>query len=121
MISEIKQNEIKRVQEKLQQEDENSIAANKGNLHNNVTIQDDDPDLRTTLTENILLRQLNKELKQKNDLLLNTIELMKNIKPTCAETIKKSHLNLSKFLILKFLLKLIMLLTKMSTIKSMKF
>lgn len=89
VIAEIKQNEIKRAHEKLYQDVENSLSDRKINSHNNTTMLDDDPDLRAVLTENILLKQLNEELKHKNSLLLDKIDLMGNNKPTYVEAFKK--------------------------------
>ena len=54
-------------------------------------MNDEDPDVRSIINENILLRQLNEELKCKSDLLLNTIELMKIKKPTYAEMTKNRY------------------------------
>lgn len=96
LIAEIKQNEVKRAQEKLQAEIENSLSMSKNTSHNATILSEDDPDFRAIVTENTLLKQLNKELESKNDLLLNTIDLMKNVKPTYADIISKKSNKQSK-------------------------
>ena len=85
LIAEIRQNEIIRAQKKLHEKVEQNLSVL---INGNKNSSDTDPDVRSIITENILLRQLNSELKCKSDLLLNTIELMKTKKPTYAETTK---------------------------------
>ena len=88
LITEIRQNEYVRAQQKLHEEVEQNLSTT---INGNKSSNDADPDIRSIITENILLRQLNSELKCKSDLLQNTIELMKNKKPTYAETIKNRY------------------------------
>lgn len=88
IIAEIKLNEIKRAQEKLQQDVNLTLSITKNSLHDQTILEDDDADMRATITENILLKQLNEELKQRNDLLLNMLEFRKNNKPTFSEITK---------------------------------
>ena len=88
LIAEIRQNEIIRAQQKRYQEVEQNLSIS---INSNKTLNDADPVVRSIITENILLRQLNEELKCKSDLLLNTIELMKIKKPTYAETTKNRN------------------------------
>ena len=68
LIDEIRQNEIIRAQQKLHQEVEQNLSIS---INSNKTLYDAYPDVRSIITENILLRQLNGELKGKSDLLLN--------------------------------------------------
>ena len=88
LIAEIIQNEFVRAQQELHKEVEQNLSTT---INGNNSSNGADPDVRSIITQNILLRQLNSELKCKSDLLQNTIELMKNKKPTYAETIKNRY------------------------------
>lgn len=96
IIGEIKLNESKRVQEKLYNEVEKTISLNRRDYHDNTTLKEVDPDMRSIITQNILLKQLNKEIRSKNTLLENTIELMKNNKPIMYSEITKSNKKIIK-------------------------
>lgn len=86
LIAEIKEKAFNIAQEKLQHEVNLTLSNSSRNTsHDLTTFGDEDKDVKAVITENILLRQLNNELKQKNDLLCNTIELMKIDKKSYAE------------------------------------
>lgn len=91
LIGEIKENAIVLAQEKLQQEVNLTLSNSKNYSHDMTTLEDDDQDIKAYVTENILLKQLNEELRQKNELLYNTIELMKNNKQSYAQNHPNKH------------------------------
>lgn len=85
LISEIKKYESKKTLENF----ENELSdTDHTSLINNMSQDEDSVRLKVATAENILLKQLNDELKHKNELLTNTIKLMETNKPTYAETIK---------------------------------
>lgn len=88
IIAEIKLNECKRAQEKLRHDVDVTLSSTRNFSHNNTTLQEDDPDTKSIITENILLRKLNEEITHKNSLLMDTIELLKNNKTSYAEITK---------------------------------
>lgn len=96
IIGEIKLNESERVQEKLYNEVEKTISLNRRDYHDNTMLKEVDPDMRSIITQNILLKQLNEEIRSKNTLLENTIELMKNNKPIMYSEITKSNNKIKK-------------------------
>ena len=94
LIADIKLNEKNKVHLELQEE-----------LNQNLRISNSDEDthseegtdnIHSLKTHNILHKQLYEEVKEKNKLLLNTIELMKNSRPLYSEIIKPQKLKTLK-------------------------
>ena len=99
LIADIKLNEKNAALAQMQADVDLSLSTSKNsNVHDN-TILEDDPDIRSIITQNTLLKQLYEEVKHKNQLLLNTIELMKQNKqiyPSYAEVSKLENKKLGK-------------------------
>lgn len=68
-------------------------------------MEDEDPDMKSIVTENLLLRKLNEEITHKNSLLMDTIELLQINKPLYAEIIKNENVKLASSPDIKVIMK----------------
>lgn len=88
LIAEIKESAYALAQEKLQQGVHSVLPAAGSSSHDITALGDDDADIKTVIAENVLLRQLNEELKHKNSLLVDMIELTKSNQPSYSSITK---------------------------------
>ena len=94
LIADIKLNEKNKVHLELQEEINQNL---RNTTSGEVSLTEEGTENYNSLkTHNTLLKQLYDEVKEKNKLLLNTIDLMKNNKPSYAEIIKPQKVKTPK-------------------------